>query len=106
MNLYFVLSEELKEPDSWDNYEPGEWYRIVKFVSAENPSQAKYSAWKSDKSSFSYDIREIPKFECKICEKNTKFYKGNISEEYYEELFQKFEELYDYETQNYEEWQK
>jgi hypothetical protein len=98
MNLYFVLSEELKE---WDTYsEPGEFYCIFSFVSADSSSQARYQAWKTDKYSFSQDIRDIPKMTCELLEKDTKYPKGVVFEKYWDEIVDNF----NCETSNYEKW--
>jgi hypothetical protein len=67
MNLYFVLSEELVDR-SWDD--PPEYYHITELILADKPSKAKYMAWRNDKDSFSFDIRDMPKMSCKCLAKN------------------------------------
>jgi len=64
-NLYLVVSEELQ-----DHRPPYDWYRIAELVIAKNHSQARYLAWKTDTgntySSFSPDLRDMPKFSCRL----------------------------------------
>ena len=64
LNLYLVVSEEIREIiwEDWFNYVGHEeWYCIAELVVARNRGQAKWLAWKRD-SSFSRDIRDMPKF--------------------------------------------
>lgn len=74
MNLYLVVSESLSEVvwEDWFNQVGHiEGYRIAELVIARNRRQAKYLAWKADKSTFfSGDISEMPKFSTRIKRKD------------------------------------
>ena len=68
MNLYVVVSEDRREmvwEDWFNNVGHEECYRIVALVMASKPSQARYLAWKADKT-FTPDITEMPRFSCRI----------------------------------------
>lgn len=72
MNIYEVVSEPLTEVvcEDWFNQacheEP---YCIAHLVAANNPSQARYLAWKTD-NDFTYDLTEMPAFNVHICMKD------------------------------------
>lgn len=66
--LYEVISEVLMDHICVDHecmacYE--EPYRIYEVIEASSPGQAKYMAWKKDKS-FTGNIRDMPKFSVKL----------------------------------------
>ena len=65
MKLYLVVSESLWDivPILDDGTGPKEYYRIAELVVARNAAQARYLAWSAD-SSFTKDIRDMPKFRC------------------------------------------
>ena len=68
MNLYLVVSEELKETlwEDWFNQVGHqEVYCIAELVVASKPSQAKWLAWKTDRASFNGNPRDMPKFSCR-----------------------------------------
>ena len=72
MNIYEVVSETLTEVvcEDWFNQacheEP---YCIAHLVAANNPSQARYLAWKTD-DNFTYDLTDMPLFSIHICRKD------------------------------------
>lgn len=62
MNVYFVLSEELMtQAGCYEPPEPPEYGCICLMVRAETNSQARYLAWKTDRS-FDGDLSEMPAF--------------------------------------------
>mgnify|MGYP001577508370 FL=1 len=65
-NLYRVVSEQLdefiREGPTEGHYEP---YRIAELVIARSPAQAKWLAWKTDKSSFTGNVKDRPKMSCR-----------------------------------------
>ena len=67
MNLYRVVSEELTEM-VWDDQANSigheETYRIAELVVARSPSQAKWLAWKREKSIFTGTVTDMPRFSC------------------------------------------
>jgi hypothetical protein len=69
-NIYFVLSELIEDFVPSLSLDPSEDYYIAQLVVAETPGQAKYLAWKNDKSFVPNDLREIPKFRCNLKYKN------------------------------------
>lgn len=66
MKLYLVVSEELWDmfPILDDGTGPKEYYRIAELIVARSAAQARYLAWQTD-SSFSNDIRDMPRFSCR-----------------------------------------
>ena len=68
MNIYLVISETLWEAvyEDWFN-NVGHWepFRIAELVAAKNHSQARYLAWQTD-DHFSYDLRDMPRFTCRL----------------------------------------
>lgn len=61
MKLYLVVSEELEARTG-----PPGVYCIAELVLADKPSQAKWSAWSTDKDTFNrHDITEMPKMSCR-----------------------------------------
>ena len=66
MKFFDVVSEPLERVE-WEDWSVGaghlEEYRIHGTVMAESRGQAKYKVWKTDKNSFSTDIRDMPRFE-------------------------------------------
>lgn len=79
-NLYLVVSEELKNYGSY--WIPPEYYCIAELVVAKNKSQAIYLAWKNDKDSFTNDMKDKPKFSCKLKQKNVNEPIGIIKDKY------------------------
>jgi hypothetical protein len=62
--VYLVLGTEWIYHVEWEDWENNaghrEDYRIAELVAAKNRGQARYIAWKADKT-FSLDMREMPK---------------------------------------------
>ena len=68
MNIYLVVSEDLVETiwEDWFNQVGHEdHYCIAELVIANTPNQAKWLAWKADKSSFTGDVSDKPKMSCR-----------------------------------------
>ena len=83
MNVYCVKSEELyHHGDSM--YDPPEYYCIVGLVVAKSPSQAKYLIWQTDSSFDKSDITEMPKFQCRLSEKDVNLPIGVIEDSWKE----------------------
>lgn len=73
MNLYLIISETLTTIDWEDRFSylgHEEEYRIWELVVARNHSQARYLAWKTDKSSFTDEMRDMPRFTCRLRKKD------------------------------------
>ena len=72
MNLYECVSEQLMEhvPILDDGTGPDEPYAIVELIAAKSPSAAKWAAWKSDRNSFTADVRDMPHFRLRCVAKN------------------------------------
>lgn len=65
MYLFLVVSETLYEkiPILDDGSGPLEPYKIVCLVSAQTREQARYTAWKTDRSFDASDMRDMPNFK-------------------------------------------
>ena len=65
MPVWLVLGTEWIYHVEWEDWENNaghqEDYRIAELVAARNRGQARYLAWKTDKT-FTSDMREMPKF--------------------------------------------
>jgi len=65
LSVYLVLGTEWIYHVEWEDWESNvghrEDYRIAELVAARSRGQARYLAWKADKT-FSSDMREMPKF--------------------------------------------
>lgn len=77
MNIYEVISETLWDFNV-DYYSMEEPYCIAELVAAENHSQARYIAWKTD-DDFTYDLSEMPAFSVHLCEKNMSIPSGIVT---------------------------
>lgn len=64
LNFYRCVSEALLNC-GLDYYEPPESYCIYVIIEAKNRNSAIWKAWKTDKSSFTGDARDCPKFSCR-----------------------------------------
>jgi hypothetical protein len=71
MNIYRVISDVLTTtiPLLDDGTGPTEDYAIAHLVAAESRSQAKWLAWRTDKDSWSSDVRDMPRFTVKLMRK-------------------------------------
>jgi hypothetical protein len=83
MNIYRAISEQLTVtiPILDDGSGPEEPYCIAHLVAAENPAQAKWDAWKSDRDSFEGDPREMPKFRIHLRRKGVDVPRGIVSDD-------------------------
>jgi hypothetical protein len=88
VNLYFVISEYLDDSLFGEAPEP---YRLWGYISARNRSQAKYLCWK-ESGDFSYDMRDMPKFQIRILEHDTIYAQGLIE---HEEVISQLDEEHD-----------
>ena len=83
MNIYLVISEELKEAvyEDWFN-NVGHWehYRIAELVAARNHSQARWLAWKADKASFTGCMADMPRMTCRLRVKDIDIEPGVVSD--------------------------
>lgn len=69
MNLYLVVSEPLRVAVYEDWFvNAGHWedYCIAELVAANSHAQARYIAWRNDKSSWSEDMNDMPKFQVRL----------------------------------------
>lgn len=73
MNLYLVVSEQLREAvyEDWFN-NVGHWedYAICELVVARSRDHAKWQAWRGDRSSYTGDARDMPKFRIRLKQRN------------------------------------
>ena len=84
MNVYKVVSECLTD-GGW-GYTPPESYFIAEMVAAPTRDRARWLAWKADPSSRSdwYDIRNMPRFEVRLIQRDFPIDEGVLSGEWTE----------------------
>jgi hypothetical protein len=66
MNVYRVTSEELETRVSAYSVDPPEIYCIAELVAAATSTKARWAAWRSDRESYTGDVRDMPRMSVRL----------------------------------------